>query len=395
MKHSSSDAKLPSTPESPRFGVELLLGERARLLDAQEPIEEYVAVHGSPERLGELTRIPALRSGRSAIDAWDGASHTARAWAPAGGKAFELFATLEQLPTLYDAGFNILLENAERFIPELLPLCRQLEADLRVPAGRVNVQLFCAVAGGRAAPHFDSSFTFNCQLQGAKTWRVASNDFLRFPPRHVGGFLGRRPSPGLDLELLSAPIPVRLDSAETFTATPGSVVFLPPGVLHETRIESESLAVAFAIEDTDCVADRTSALVERELRRDPALRAPRLGAQFADTLAERQRAAVALRRIAAALELGTEPWSVGTEQFRLHPGVTVELVDGTTLRLESAGEARSVGVEPVMAAVLGHASSRAPFTLSEVFSEATEIEASSVDACLRTLISSGLLQRVS
>jgi len=395
MNRSATIPKASPAAESPAFGVELLLGERARLLEATEPLEEYVAVHGSTERLCELTRIPALSSGRAAIGAWDGALHTARAWAPAGGKSFELFATPEQLPTLHDAGFNILLENAERFIPELRAMCRRLESDLRVPAGRVNVQLFCCAAGGRAAPHFDSSFTFNCQLQGTKVWRLAKNEFLRFPPRYIGGFLGRRPSPALDLELLSAPIPVRLDDSEAFTATPGSVVFMPPGVLHETQIESESFAVAFAIEDTDCIADRTSALVERELRRDPALRAPRLGAQFADTAAERLRAAAALRKIAAALELGMDPDRGKSEQFRLHPSVSVEFVDETTIRLESGDGARSVSVEPVMAMVLGHAASRTPFTLSELCSDPREPAASSVQACLRTLIGTGLLQRLS
>jgi hypothetical protein len=394
MNQSSFSAHVPAVAEPPQFGVELLLGEAARLLYCPEPLERHVAVHGASERLGELTSIPALSSGRAAIVAWDGLFRTARAWAPASGKSFELFATREQLPTLYDACFNILLENAERFIPELTPLCRKLEADLRLPAGRVNVQLFCAAAGGRAAPHFDSSFTFNCQLRGTKTWRLARNEFLRFPPRHVGGFLGRRPGPELDLALLSAPIPVQLQEAETFVAAPGSVVFLPPGVLHETQIESESLAVAFAIEETDSIADRTSALVERELRRDPALRAARLGAQFIDTVAERQRAAATLRRIAAALELDAAPWSAGREQFRLHPSVSVALVGGTTIRVESAAGARSVSVDPVMAAVLGHAASRAPFLLSDVIAAPDEVEASALDACLRTLVGTGLLQRV-
>lgn len=378
-----------------QFGIELLLGERARLLDEQAPLEAHITSHGDPARLAELTGIPALSSPRSAVDAWDGALHTARAWAPASGKAFELFATREQLPTLYDAGFNILLEDAERFIPELAPLCRKLEADLKIAAGRVNVQLFCAAAGGRAAPHFDSSFTFNCQLQGVKAWRLARNEFLRFPPRHIGGFLGRRPDPALDLELLSAPIPVELQDAEAFVARPGSVVFLPPGVLHETQIESESLAVAFAIEHTDCIADRTAALVQRELRRDPALRAPRLGAQFADTGAERQRAAAALRGLAAALEASNDPWSAGVERFRLHPGVSVERVDGTVLCLATTDGARTIDVGPLMAAVLSHAASRRPFTAADVALASGLFDVSALQPCLRTLIASGLLQRVS
>lgn len=388
---SCSATHLPSAAPT-QFGVELLLGEQARLVEQQAPLEVPIAVHGDPMRLAALTSIAALSSPRSAVDAWDGAFHTARAWAPASGKAFELFATQEQLPTLFEAGFNILLEDAERFIPELQPLCRQLEADLRIPAGRVNVQLFCAAAGGRAAPHFDSSFTFNCQLRGVKAWRLARNEFLRFPPRFIGGFLGRQPDPALDLQLLTGPIPIELQDAEAFVARPGSVVFLPPGVLHETRIESESLAVAFAIENTDCIADRTAALVQRELRRDAALRAPRLGAQLTDIGAERQRAAAALRALAAALEASNDPWSAVVERFRLHPGVSVERAEGTTLCLATADGHRTIDVEPLMAQVLAHASNRQVFKASDLGGASAR---AALDACLRTLTASGLLQRVS
>ena len=377
------------------FGLRTLLGEKATLLEAPQPLEDAIVVHGDPTRFGAFTEIPQLRSAVALMDAWDGQHTTARAWSPAGTtNPFELFATREQLGTLYEAGCTIVLEDVERFVVALRPLCRRLEADLGVAPGKVNVQAFCALRGGHGRGHFDTSFTLNCQLSGTKLWRLARNPALRFPPAGVGMFLGRPPECELD-ELLTGALPTSLEGGEKFVAEPGSVVFLPPGVLHETRMKTPSFAIGFAIEATDSVASQVAARVKQELQRIPELRAARLGPQARALRAEAASVAAELRSLADSLDAGQDPWwTLAAERVRIRTGLSAKVLSDTSIALSSAKTARTLDLAPTMVRLLGWASTRQDFSLRDLAIELGEIEPVLAAGCVRQLLFSGLMEKV-
>lgn len=377
-----------------RFGARTLLGDEAVRLHASAPLEDPIVVHGDPRRFGAFAHIPELRSAHAAIAAWDGTLKLARAWSPAGARAFELFPTREQIRTLYDAGFTIVLEDVESFVPALRPLCRMLEEDLGVAAGKVNVEVFCS-AGGHGRPHFDPSFTFNCQVEGKKTWRLARNERLRFAP--TGMFLGRPIDPECahlvdDTEL----VPSTLEYAPPIIAEPGTVVFLPPGVLHETYAESTTFAVAFAIEHTDLVADDVARRVRRELLVVPELRAARLGPQRSGLGDEARAAARELRRIADELEESGEAFSSEStrKRMRIRYGLAAERLDRCSVALRGPSVERTITLDPSLASILEWAATRSEFEPRDAIRAHAEIDPALVRGCLIQLVRTGLVEEI-
>ncbi|GEM_PF-5229476 len=375
-----------------KFCLQTLLGEQAFLLATSAPLEDAIAVHGDLHRLAELTDIPMLRSPTMVMDAWDGMFKTVRAWSPSNAAPFQIHATREQLRTLYEAGFTILLENVERFVPGLRPLCRILENELGIAAGKVNVQVFCALEGGRGRAHFDRSFTFNCQIIGTKTWTLAKNTSLRFPS--AGMFLGNPPVPEIE-HLLSGPLPDSISGGDVFVAKPGSVVFLPPGVLHETHMETASFAIAFAIEETDTVANHVARKIRTVLQKIPALRAPRLGAQSQSLRRESLTVAEELRRIADMIEAMDTPWWIDSaDKVRLRQGLSAEVTSDTSITLRGPNAVKAMTLDPMMVHVLGWASRRGDFHVQDIALEQPNIDPHSAEGCVRTLIHIGLMERV-
>lgn len=381
--------------KSQSFGVRTLLGERASELEAPEPLEAATVVHGDPARFSAFTELPALRSPTALLAAWDGGYKMGRAWSPGGTTPFELFPTREQAGTLYDAGFTIVLENIESFLPELRPLCRMLERDLGLGPDKVNVEAFFSRRGGHGRPHFDPSFTFNCQVRGDKVWRIARNEAVPFPP--VGMFLGRPAEAEIE-SLLEDELPPNLDhlDPETFVARPGTVVFLPPGVFHETRAEGETFAVAFAIEHVDTVAQEVLKRAKRALVGIPRLRAGRLGAQQGELTIERGLAAAALRELADAIETDPSTLRPDRARVRLRSGLSATAESPTQVLLRGGTSSRSLTLDPSLVTLLDWASRRegAAFDSSDVATELPEIPVELGLGCIRQLVHSRLLERV-
>ncbi|GAC1576325.1 MAG: hypothetical protein NVS3B20_07910 [Polyangiales bacterium] len=377
----------------PDFSLRTLLGDKASLLSLPTPLEDAIVVHGDPKRFAAFTDLPELRSPTSLMDAWDGTlDRTVRAWSPPGPKPFEMHPSREQVRTLYESGFTILLGKAERFVPALRPLCRKLEQDLGVASGKVFVEAFCAMQGGRARPHFDAEFTINCQIHGTKTWWVAPNHAVRFPP--VGMFLGRPPPADLE-NLLTQPIPKSLEGSDSFVGEPGSVVFLPPGVLHETRMDSPSLALLFTREP-DTVADLVAMRLRKQLLTLQALRRPLLGIQDRSFREESLCVAAELRRIAAALESDSAPWwNAELHRFRLRPGLSAEGTSETSVAIRSANAVRTLTLEPSMVTILHWASEREAFTVDDISRDLATIDATVAKECVQRLVHAGLMENAS
>lgn len=373
------------------FGVRDLLGPHAHLLSGTAPLSEPVTYQGDPTRFSPFAGIPQLTSAVAAMDAWDGTLKLARAWSPSSEAPFELYPTREQLRTLYDAGFTIVLENVESYVPALRPLCRQLEQDLGVAPGKVNVEVFCAQAGGRGRPHFDPSFTFNCQIEGTKLWKLSRNDALPFP--WSGAFLNRPLEPELQL-VTKGPLPRTLEEdAQTFLAEPGAVVFLPPGVLHETKMLSSSYAIAFAIEEVDSVVASAITRIQRTLRMDCSLRAPRLGRQWQHIDQEVGILSSTLRQLADEVDRDGAAWLQNqVVELRVREGLTLEVVDERTLILMGESTSKTLTVDPSVVSILSWAAQKKSFRTHEVSMALGHLEPQVVSAFVDRLTEVGLLE---
>jgi hypothetical protein len=260
--------------------------------------------------------------------------------------------------------------------------------DLDISVGRVNVEVFCARSIGHGRPHFDPSFTFNCQIEGTKTWRLARHSAVKFPP--VGMFLGRAPEPDF-AQILTESLPTTIEACETVVAEPGTVVFLPPGVLHETNTDNGSYAIAFAIERTVSVAGIVADEVRIGLQQVPELRAARLGAQFHDVRRETNIAADVLRQLAAQIE--NRIWPDTEPIYKLRSGLQVEAVGSTRVTLRGNNIARTFAFTELQAALLTWAFGRESFTLRDLAAGIPWVDFDQADKHIQHLLHLGLLER--
>jgi hypothetical protein len=370
----------------PQFGLETLLGERAVEIMAPEILEEHVVAHGPVERLAAFAKIPSMATASRVIDSWDGLDRTARAWSPEGAPAYEIFATKGQLRTLYDAGCTIVLESVERFVPALRPLCRALERELGIATGRVNVEIFCARRGGHGRPHFDPSFTFNCQISGTKTWRLQNHPAVQHPT--FGMFLGRQPLCSPDCHDCAG-LPTEIVGGDTVVAEPGTVVFVPPGILHETRADGETYAIAFAVEEVDSVAARVIAAARTRLYRQRAIRAARFGPQFQDVASEARAASELLRELASEVE----HWDWQAEaHFALKQGLNLEVLDATHVELSATRASKRLTLDETAVAVLGLSADRQQFSLRELAAALPSLDATLLEESVRQFVNIGILE---
>jgi hypothetical protein len=379
----------PTSASHEQFGLEDLVGEPATTFLSARALDEAAIFHDRGDGLARLRTIPALASATTLMSAWDGKSGVVRAWAPLETRAAELFPSQAQVRPLYDAGFNIVLFSVERFVPELQPVCRNLERDLGLATGKIVVEAFCARGGAGARPHFDGTTTLNCQLEGSKVWRLARNPAVRYPP--AGMFLGaavpRRLGP-----VLRAPVPDRMpDDAREVTVHPGSVVYLPQGTLHETRTESASFAILFSI-TRGTIGDDIARRVRRRLRRIESLRAPPLEHRAVRDAAVHQ-AASELRRLADELEASRLLPRRSATPVRFVPGITTESRGGRVLVIRTPDGEHVADVDPLLRSVIEWAERRAtPFLSDDAVTELAHTEPATVRRAVKHLVRVGLLE---
>lgn len=389
-----------SLPRS--FSLLHLIGSETRsgrggLLDpnARHRLEPFV-VHGPLLRLGALLDIPALTSPPALFRAWDGFHGRVRAWpGPAHrGLKLELTPKRDQVEALYASGFSIYVMNLHEVVPEIAPLCRRLERDLGLPVGCVVAEAFCSTNGSGAVPHFDDTDTLNVQLVGEKNWLIAANPSVINPPR--GLVLGNEPHRELR-DALKAPLPLKMPAdARMVSARPGTVVFIPSGTLHATRVVGDSFSLLFTIAHST-FAHRAGVRIRSRLRSITRLRASHLerrGAEESDI----RIAVTALRRLADDLEAGRARTEHDDDrELRPRRGVAICALGSNTFAISMRGrdsEIRTLQVDGVLAEVLDWLVHRGPgrevFTLRELL-EQTSSSPSEVRRAVRKLKRAGVL----
>jgi hypothetical protein len=122
-------------------------------------------------------------------------------------------------------GFTVVVNRMDRRWPPLARLARAISASLGYRCS-VNLYLTPGASAQGFEPHFDSMQSIVVQLAGTKQW--ALYEWPRPMPQPLYGDTFKIPRRLLDNALL-AHAPARLDM------TPGSVLYLPSGLVHEAR----------------------------------------------------------------------------------------------------------------------------------------------------------------
>ena len=118
-------------------------------------------------------------------------------------------------------GWTLQIHQPQRFVENLWRICASMESELGCLVG-CNAYVTPPGAQG-LAPHYDDVSIFCCQVHGKKAWKIYKAD----PP------LANHPSGDLQAESLGKPF-------MEIEMSPGDVLYLPRGVIHEAQALEES-----------------------------------------------------------------------------------------------------------------------------------------------------------
>jgi collagen beta-1,O-galactosyltransferase len=153
-------------------------------------------------------------------------------------------ASTDDALNFYEHGDTLYLVGLERAFPAVRELCDGIARDLRLDPAYVHVEGFASRAGSGSSMHYDFDVNFNVQLVGSKEWRVAANPVVENPLQSFVVRRGVTPMSPYD----GAPLPSEMPAdAASYRLDPGDVIFLPRGVWHETRVLTDSVAIALVI----------------------------------------------------------------------------------------------------------------------------------------------------
>jgi len=150
----------------------------------------------------------------------------------------------------YNLGATLELDFAERFFPPLKKVIQYLADSLALPKAALGKAILYFSPGGGGLPaHFDAYYNFVFQMVGTKTWYLLDNQQATRPTVHY--------------ELHEYPhMPAQLKSywqgeapknylavSQNEVLAPGSVLYLPRGVWHQTEAGelSVSLNITYSI----------------------------------------------------------------------------------------------------------------------------------------------------
>jgi ribosomal protein L16 Arg81 hydroxylase len=266
---------------------------------------------GDDDRAALLRSIPQLASAEAVLaDAL-----AVRIFRPDGRMAIVPTGTAA-LP-LYRLGLTCYLDT--KHIPAVRVIGHRLAADLGLPAGAFDGEVFCSSGASGAWMHSDFDVNLAVLLTGRKRWRIAPNEHIRNQTGMCVASNREVPDP-LQLELATrTPFPERMpDDAIELEVGPGGLVFLPRGWWHETESEGECLQVNFVLKNPTWISVLTGAIKD-VLVRDPEWRAFAFGIHgTADEQAEaRQRLASLLATLPDRLAevLGADDGAIAAQRL--------------------------------------------------------------------------------
>lgn len=251
------------------------------------PNEPFTSKAGS-ERLERLRDIPELASPEAAL----ANARAVKVFRPDGEMA--VVPDGKAAMPLYKLGLTCYL--GSRHIPSLRESAESLAADLGLPSGSIDCEVFCSSGQSGAWMHSDYDVNFALLLNGRKRWRLAPNEHIRNQTSMCVPSTREAPDKHqLDLAH-TLPFPERMpEDALEIDVEAGGLVFMPRGWWHETEAGGDCLQVNFVVQGPMWVSVLTRALRQR-LIADPDWRA------FAfDLFGRPERRDAAIERFAALL----------------------------------------------------------------------------------------------
>ncbi|WPU63590.1 JmjC domain-containing protein [Peredibacter starrii] len=224
-----------------KTGLAALINSSAEFQKAFKENRPFV-VHNNFENLKPLTSLPFLNSLDDLLNSWP---MPIQAHLPdVRDEASSIDTTNKDARKLFDNGMGLLFNEAHLISPVLTDWLEEIRQNLGLPMMTIGRCLMYATPDGKGtAPHFDQNINFVIQVHGTKKWILAPNETVENPlTRHT---MGLEPDPEL-ASYLEAPMPTKMPhETMSFELKPGSVLFVPRGVWHETEADGNALSLNF------------------------------------------------------------------------------------------------------------------------------------------------------
>jgi hypothetical protein len=175
---------------------------------------------------------------------------------------------VEEALRRYDRGHTLTF-NLDPRHPKVAPWFRAFTATIAPRPNRSVITVFCTPPGRGTPPHFDRYDVFNVPLTGAKRWRFGSEAAVTAP---LHEHQVDRP---LNPELRTYWTAEHRQAAqlEEVTMTPGSVLYLPRGYVHETLAGDEpAIGLSFVV-DVCSTFELINTAMRVLMFREPSMRA--------------------------------------------------------------------------------------------------------------------------
>lgn len=203
--------------------------------------QPFVIHHGADELL-ELRNLPMLESLDSLLKSWPA---VISAHLPdARDEISSIETNSKDAQKLFQNGIGLLFNNANLHSPKLQSWVDALRKELGLSRLTHARSIIYATPDGKGtAPHFDQNINLVLQIHGTKKWTLAPNHSVINPTvRHT---IGRPIDPEL-MGYLDEEMPTKMPSETiSFELRPGSMLFVPRGVWHQTEAEGDALALNF------------------------------------------------------------------------------------------------------------------------------------------------------
>lgn len=219
---------------------------------AEDFLEHYwpsraTAVHGTLERLPAIFRDPMLASPVALAQQCHGRLRFTH-----GGSARMVTVADGDPAYLLDMGLTLQFADVAKYLQKAPAFTRQLEHELGLHEGAVNLSAFASPKDDGLTCHYDAAEVISVQLHGSKRWHYAPVSELTHP---VGGQYAPGDTPYDELYPQAAhgfPDP-ETAQFEYATLVPGSVLFLPRGTWHYTAATANSLSISIAVDTPSAI----------------------------------------------------------------------------------------------------------------------------------------------
>jgi 50S ribosomal protein L16 3-hydroxylase len=152
---------------------------------------------------------------------------------------------------VYQNSMTLVFDSMQKQSPEIAESLKQITQDLGLVIGSYDHNLCQARSIAYATPawcgtrlHFDANANFIIQISGTKKWTLAVNNSVVHPTeRFTTGSLEMPLA--LEKQCHAELLHEAPEDAVEYLMEPGSVLFVPRGVWHETTTEEDSLSLNF------------------------------------------------------------------------------------------------------------------------------------------------------